>query len=72
MSVAAGGRPPLAQRLTSRKFLMAVALVVYALAGVVSGQLSYEQAGAYITAAVAAFSASEGITDAMRERGRGG
>lgn len=56
-------------RFTSRKFLLALAGIVYAIAGVASGHLTYDQAAQVIQVTVGAYLAAEGITDAASAYG---
>ena len=56
-------------QLTSRKFLLTVATVVFAVAGVLSGHLTYDQAANIIQVAVGAYLAAEGATDALSAYG---
>lgn len=55
--------------LTSRKFLLTVVAIVFAVSGVVSGHLTYDQAANIIQVAVGAYLAAEGATDAMSAYG---
>lgn len=51
------------ERFTSRKFLLALAAVVFAVTGVLTGHLSYDQAADIIRNAVAAYLIAEGAVD---------
>ena len=52
-------------RLTSRKLWLAIALVVFAVIGIVTGQLTWDQASQIIQKAVLGYIAAEGAADVV-------
>jgi len=59
------------QAFLSRKFLLAVAAVVFAVLGALTGHLSYDQAADVVKLAVAAYLGAEGAADVVT-RAKGG
>lgn len=57
------------RRLLSRKFLAAVLLVLFAVSGYATAQLSYEQAMELVKVAVVGYLAAEGAGDAAARLG---
>jgi len=52
-----------AARLTSRKFLLTVGVVAFAVIGVITGQLTYDAAAEAVRNAVVAYLVAEGAPD---------